>query len=117
MIEDDEVRYWERITGFISENDIDAKWILKSNVNDKSHGSLRIVSHPDLPAGHLRAYASFVTGRRPKTQQEMLSDKENYLLEDGDLEIYSIDEHITTTDHVYEDTLQNLQKDFGVEIF
>jgi hypothetical protein len=114
-------RYWERKHGFISEHTIDARWVLREydDPNDppKAWGSLRIVSHPDLPAGYLRAVAEFVTSRKPKTQLEIEQAKEDYQMDDLDLEVYSVDEHITTQSISTEDTKQNIEKQFGVKIF
>lgn len=113
----EEKRYWESVFGFRTESKIDKRWVLRSNLDDKAHGSLRIVSHPDLKPGHLRAFVSFVTARRPKTTQEIELLKEEYKMEDVELEAYSFDEDIQTTDREYVDTYQNLEEMFGVEIF
>ena len=78
---EDEVRFWDRVHGIMSEHDIDARWILRSTWDDKAHGSLRIVSHPDLKPGYLKAYAAFVTSRRPKNSQEMEQSVEEYKME------------------------------------
>lgn len=120
MAEEEEVInefYWERIRGFISENDIDARWILRKHTDNKAHGSLRIVSHPDLKAGYLRAFWTVVTKRRPKTNEEILATVENYQMDIKELELYSIDEYIETTSRVIEEPLRKLEELFAVDIF
>jgi len=114
---EEEIRFWDEVFGFRTESKIDKRWVLRSNVDDLSHGSLRIVSHPDLKPGHLRAYASFVTKRRKKKPEEIEELKEEYKIEDIELEAYSIDYDIETVDREYVDTYQELEKIFGVEIF
>jgi hypothetical protein len=110
-------RYWDRIDGYVSEHKIDARWILRSPDDDLAHGSLRIVNHPDLPAGHLRAMSSFVTSRRPKTQEEIEQSVEDYQMNPDELEIYSVNEHITTKDNIIEMRSFELEELFGVKIF
>lgn len=110
-------RNWEKVHGFVSENDVDVRWILKEDGDSRAHGSLRIVSHPDLKPGYLRAFVSFVTGRRPKTPEEIAYTLEKYKMEEHELEVYSIDEHITTVENTVEDRFQDLEKLFDVKIF
>jgi hypothetical protein len=112
-----ELRYWDEVFGYKTESRIDKRWVLRSNVDELAHGSLRIVSHPDLKPGHLRAYASFVTKRRKKQPEELEKLKEEYKIEDIELEAYSIDYDIETVDREYVDTYQKLEETFGVEIF
>jgi len=109
--------YWERIRGFISENDIDARWILRKYTDNKAHGSLRIVSHPDLKPGYLRAFWTVVTKRSPKTQQEILETIEKYKMDIKELELYSVDENIETTSRIIEEPLKKIEELFGVKIF
>jgi len=109
--------YWERIRGFISENDVDARWILRKRGDNKAHGSLRIVSHPDLKAGYLRAFWTVVTKRRPKTEQEILNTVEQLQMNIKELELYSVDEHIETTSRIIEEPLRKLKELFLVDIF
>jgi len=113
----EEKRYWERVKGYMSELRVDARWVLREEGDSRAHGSLRIVSHPDLKHGYLRAFVSFVTSRRPKTEEEILQTVEEYKMDIPELEIYSIDEHITTVDNTYEAPFQELNKLFGVNIF
>ena len=114
-------KYWERRPYVASEFKIDARWIFREvdDPNDppKAWGSLRIVSHPDLRPGYLKAYSSFVTSRRPKTEEEIEQTKDAYKMEDIELEVYSVDEHITTQDFELIDTKRNLEERFGVTIF
>ena len=113
----EEQRYWDEVIGYISEYKVDKRWTLRSNIDDKAHGSLRIVSHPDLKAGHLRAMVSFVISRKPKTQEEIEFVMEEYQMTLIELEAYSFDENIVTRDIEHVDTYQELEKRFGVEIF
>lgn len=124
MVEDEEddsgeliEGFWERVFGYVTENRIDARWILRYPNDTRAHGSLRIVSHPDLKPGYLRAYSSFVTSRRPKTKKEIEQTVKEYQMQETELEIYSIDEHIETFDRVIEDRYQELEKIFNVKIF
>jgi hypothetical protein len=110
-------RYWERVFGFKSEHRVDARWILRDPNDDKSHGSLRMVSHPDLKPGYLRAYCSFVTARRPKTAEEIAQSIEDYQMEEIELEIYSVDDDIKTNTIEYEAPLRELEDKFGIKVF
>jgi len=64
--------YWDRLHGYVTELRVDSRWVLRGNDDDKSYGSLRIASHPDLPPGQLRAYFTYVTSIIPKTKEEKL---------------------------------------------
>ena len=110
-------RYWERIRGFNSENDVDARWILREDGDHRAHGSLRIVSHPDLRPGYLRSFCYFVTARRPKTQQEIEQSIDDFQMDENELEVYSVNEHITTQKIEHEAPLRELEERFGVKIF
>lgn len=112
-------KYWERVEGFLSENDIDARWISKSvdPDDDRAYGSLRIVSLPDLKPGYLRAFYDVVISRRPKTDKELKETTELYMIDALDLDYYSIDEHVETKQIIHEDRKQELEKSFGVKIF
>jgi len=109
--------YWKRIRGFISENDIDARWILRKHTDNKAHGSLRIVSHPDLKAGYLRAFWTLVTKRKPKTEKEILETVEELQMDIKEIELYSVNEHIETTSRIIEEPLRKLEELFSVDIF
>lgn len=110
-------RNWEKVLGYVTENEVDVRWILKEEGDNRAHGSLRIVSHPDLKPGYLRAFISLVTKRRPKTPEEIAFALEEYKMEETELEIYSIDEHIETFEQEIEDRFQDLEKLLDVKIF
>ena len=110
-------RYWERVIGFISENEIDARWILREEGDHRAHGSLRIVSHPDLRPGYLRSFCYFVTSRRPKTKEEIEKSVEEYQMDLTELEVYSVNEFIETKKIEHEAPLRELEQRYGVKIF
>lgn len=110
-------RYWERVIGFTSENRVDARWVLRDPNDDHAHGSLRIVSHPDLKPGYLRSFCSFVTSRKPKTSEEISKSIKDYQMEEIELEIYSVNEKIKTQLIEYEAPFQELEEKFCVTIF
>jgi len=109
--------YWDRIKGYVSELRIDARWILRENETDKPLGSLRIVSHPDLPPGHLRAFFTYVTSIHLKTKEEKIKTIEDYQMDISELEVYSIGDDIKTEDLKYEAAFKELEEMFGVKIF
>jgi hypothetical protein len=77
---------WERKIGYVTECDIDARWVLYYPNDPRPQGSLRIVSHPDLPPGHLRSYVSIVTKRWPKTKEDYARTFQQFgLLDDNDI--------------------------------
>ena len=108
--------YWDRVDGFVTELKVDARWILRKEVDDKPYGKLRIVSHPDLKPGHLRAYFNYVVTINKKTKQQKLQAIEDYQMDELDLEVYSVDEEKKTETKTYVDTLKNLNDMFGVDI-
>ena len=65
--------YWDRIKGYPTEHRVDARWILRNKDDDKPYGSLRIVSHPDIPPGYLRAHFSYVTSIKKKDETERIA--------------------------------------------
>lgn len=109
--------YWERVRGYVTELRVDSRWILKKEGDDRSYGSLRIVSHPDLRPGYLRAIFTYVVSSREKTYSEKIKTTEDYLIELNELEAYSIDEEIHTKTDIIEDTNKNLSNLFNVKIF
>jgi hypothetical protein len=109
--------YWDRLKGYVTELRVDARWLLRSSENDKPYGSLRIVSHPDLPYGHLRAIFTYVTKIRQKTKEEKIQTIEDYQMEITELEVYSIGEDIHTENKTYEAPFKELEEMFGVKIF
>jgi len=109
--------YWERVVGVVTELRVDARWILKQNETEKPYGSLRIASHPDLKAGHLRAVFTYVEDIREKSKSEKIQTVEDYQIDPSELEIYSINEDIKTTSVTIVAPYQELNKKFGVSIF
>jgi hypothetical protein len=109
--------YWDRLQGYVSELRIDARWILRKNDDDRSYGSLRIVSHPDLPYGHLRAIFTYVIKIRPKTKAEKMQSTEDYQMEITELEVYSVGDDIKTETQTYTAPFKELEEMFGVKIF
>jgi hypothetical protein len=109
--------YWDRIRGYVTELRIDVRWILRQNETNKPLGSLRIVSHPDLPPGQLRAYFTYTISIRTKTNEEKIKTIEDYQMEITELEVYSIGDDIKTETLKYEGPFKELQEIFGVKIF
>lgn len=109
--------YWERIKGYPTELEIDARWLLKREDDDRTYGSLRIVSHPDLPPGQLRAYFTYVTNIKEKSDTEIMKTIEDYQMDIKELEVYSVDENIETENDEYVAPFKELEELFGVKIF
>jgi hypothetical protein len=109
--------YWDRLRGYVSELRVDSRWILRSAVDDKPYGSLRIVSHPDLPYGQLRAVFTYVLKIRPKTKEEKMQSTEDYQMDVTELEVYSVGDDIKTESKTYEAPFKELQEMFGIKIF
>jgi hypothetical protein len=109
--------YWDRLKGYVTELRVDARWVLRNNDNHKPYGSLRIVSHPDLPPGQLRAHFTYVTKIRPKSKQEKLKTVEDYQMELIELEVYSVGDDVKTENKTYVAPFAELQEMFGVKIF
>jgi hypothetical protein len=109
--------HWDRLRGFVSELRVDARWILREIDTEKPYGSLRIVSHPDLPPGQLRAVFTYVLSIRKKDKQEKLRALEDYQMEATELEVYSVSEDIKTETKTYEAPYKELENMFGVKVF
>jgi len=109
--------YWDRLNGYVTELRVDARWLLRGEADDKPYGSLRIVSHPDLKPGYLRAYFTYVTSVVAKTKEEKLKTIEDYQMELIELEVYSINDDIKTEEKIYEAPFKELEGLFGVKIF
>jgi hypothetical protein len=109
--------YWDRSRGFVTELRVDARWLLRENLTEKPLGSLRIVSHPDLPPGQLRAFFNYVITIRKKTKEEKIQTIEDYQMEPTELEVYSVDDDIATESKLYEAPFKELESMFGVKIF
>jgi hypothetical protein len=111
---------WEKLKGYATELYPDARWILKGIDDNKSYGSLRIVSHPDLTQlrpGYLRAIFTYVTSISPKDETEITKTKEDYQMKLEELEVYNIDNNIKTEENIYEAPYQELEKIFNVKVF
>lgn len=109
--------YWERIKGYPTEHRVDARWKLRMNGSERTFGSLRIVSHPDLQPGYLRAIFTYVTDIKEKTDQEILQAIEDYQMKLEELEVYSVDEELSTEKEEIEDYKNKLEEMFNVKIF
>lgn len=109
--------YWDRLKGFVTELRVDARWVLRNRDDEKPYGSLRIVSHPDLPPGQLRAIFTYVTEILPKSLEEKMRTVEDYQMEMAELEVYSIDDDIQTESKTYEAPFKELENLFGVKVF
>jgi hypothetical protein len=109
--------YWDRLRGYVTELRVDARWVLRQNGTNKPLGSLRIVSHPDLPPGQLRAHFTYVTSIKAKTKEQKLKAIEDYQMEDIELEVYSINDDIKTEAQTYVALFKELQGMFGIDIF
>ena len=109
--------FWDRLRGFVTEHRVDARWILKEDETERPLGSLRIVSHPDLQPGYLRAVFTYVTEIKEKTKEEKLQTIEDYQMELAELEVYSIHENTTTETKTYEAPFKELEGMFDVKIF
>lgn len=110
-------KIWKRKIGFVSEHKIDARWVLYADNDQRPQGSLRIVSHPDLPPGHVRAYCAIVTKRTPKTKEEIANTITNYDIGQEELELYSIDDHLELWQTQDQGPLYQLEKTYGVKVF
>jgi hypothetical protein len=108
--------YWDKLKGYVTELRVDARWLLRQIDTDKPLGSLRIVSHPDLSPGYLRAFFTYVISIRKKSKEEKLQTIEDYQMEVTELEVYSIGEDIKTESKTYEAPYKELEEMFGVEI-
>jgi hypothetical protein len=109
--------YWDRLRGYVTELRVDARWVLRQNGTRKPLGSLRIVSHPDLPPGQLRAHFTYVTSIKQKTKEQKLKAIEDYQMEVIELEVYSIGDEIKTETQTYVALFKELQDMFGIDIF
>jgi len=109
--------HWDRLRGFVTELRVDARWVLRNNDDDSPYGSLRIVSHPDLKPGYLRAIFTYMTAIRPKSQEEKLQTIEDYQMEISELEVYSIHDDIKTGNQKFEAPYKELEEMFSVKVF
>ena len=109
--------YWERIRGYPTEHQIDARWKLRMYDSERTYGSLRIVSHPDLPPGQLRAHFIYVTDIKKKDDSEIMQTVEDYQMKEEELEVYSVDENVETEKEIIIDYKNKLEEIFNVKIF
>lgn len=109
--------YWERIRGYPTEHQIDARWLLKIVNDEKTYGSLRIVSHPDLRPGYLRAYLQLVKSINPKSRGEILQMVNDFNMKEIELEVYSVDQNYDVERTTIEDVKSKLENMFNVKIF
>jgi hypothetical protein len=108
--------YWDRLKGYVTENRIDSRFILRDKYTEEPYGSLRIVSHPDLPPGQLRTIFYYVVKKEKKTDHEILKTIEDYQLDITDLEIFSIDENIETEKIIHIDYINKIEELFNVKV-
>jgi hypothetical protein len=109
--------YWDRLVGYVTDLRVDARWVLRGAKDNKSYGSLRIVSHPDLPPGQLRAIFTYVMTIKPKTKEQKIKAIEDYQMEITELEVYSVGDDIKTETKTYEAQFKELEEMFGIKIF
>ena len=109
--------YWDRVRGFVTELKLDARWVLREIGSEKPFGSLRIVSHPDLPPGNLRAVFNYVTNIKPKSNAAKMQATEDYQMEETELEVYSVDEEIKTENETVIAPYKELEEIFNVKVF
>ena len=109
--------YWDRLRGFVTELRVDARWVLREEKTDRPLGSLRIVSHPDLPPGNLRAVFTYVVTIEEKDEAQKMQATEDYQMEMEELEVYSVDDEIKTETEKIEAPYKELEEIFGVKVF
>jgi hypothetical protein len=120
-----EQAHWVRRYGYITESDIDVRWVLFRDNDPRPHGGLRIVSHPDLQPGYLRSYISIITKRWPKTKEELaaeITDKMGlkypvYGLTPEEMETYNLDENFETWENSVVGSKRELEKIYGIKVF
>lgn len=106
---------WEELFGFYSEFLVDSRWTLRDK-DETPYGSLRIVSHPNLPPGHLRSIFTYITKKRDKSKREILQTVEDYLIDIKELEVFSIDKDVETSTTTYDAPMRELEELFGVKV-
>ena len=109
--------YWEKLVGYPTEHRVDGRWLLHMKNDDRTYGSLRIVSHPDLPPGQLRSIFTYVTSMEDKSDKEIMKTVEDYQIKASELEVFSIDKEIKTETLKHEAPFKELEKLYGVKIF
>jgi len=114
---DFKIYYWDRLYDYFTELRVDARWVLRKYDNDKTYGSLRIVSHPDLPPGYLRSIFRFVTEIIDRNDYDTIMLMEDFHMSIEELEVYSIDKDFKTELITYEAPLKELEDIFNVKVF
>ena len=109
--------YWERLYDYPTELKVDARWVLRKISNDKTYGSLRIVSHPDLQPGYLRSFFRYVSEIIDRNSDETIKLMEDLQMSIDELEVYSIDKDFKTELITYEAPLKELEEMFNVKVF
>lgn len=109
--------YFDKIHGYFTDLRIDSRWQLKKVLNDEPHGSLRIVSHPDLKPGYLRAIFNYVTSKESKSDNEIIKDIEDYCIDIADLETTDVEHNVKTDQIILELPQRELSELFDVDIF
>jgi len=109
--------FFERIHGYYTDLRVDSRWQLKKRYDGEPYGSLRIVSHPDLKPGYLRAIFNYVTSKTSKTDNEIIRDVEDFKIDIADLETIDVEHDVKTEQIVLEMTQRELSELFGVKIF
>lgn len=114
---DDNNCSWERVEGYFTDLRIDSRWTLKRSNTGEPMGNLRIVSHPDLKPGYLRAVFTYVTSKKDKSKSEILLLLKDYNISKAESEVFSVDTKIQTETVKFEATLKELESMFNVKIF
>ena len=109
--------YWDRLYDYPTELKVDVRWVLRKISNNRTYGSLRIVSHPDLPPAHLRAFFRYVVEIKDKSDMEFIKTLEEYQITPEETEVYSVDKDFKTDFIKYEATFKELEDLFNVKIF
>lgn len=111
------IYYWDRLYDYPTELRIDARWVLRKYADDKTYGSLRIVSHPDLPPGYLRSFFRYVLDVKEKSDMEFIKTLEEYQMTPEETEVYSVDKDFKTESITYEAPFNELEGMFKIKIF
>ena len=109
--------YWERMRGFFTEHNIDARWLLKNKNDEKTYGSLRVVSHPDLKPGYLRVFYTIVDEVHERTRKEIQKLIDDCKMKESELEVYSAKDKLVTTTDKFEAPKREIEEMFKVKIF
>ncbi len=116
---------WVKRMGYVSEHDVDVRWVLYYPNDPRPHGGLRIASLPGLPPGHLQSFIHIITKRWPKNPEELKAEGVDkygikypiYGITQEEMEIYSLDENFESWENQTLGTIRELEKLYGVKIF